>query len=62
MIQIAILKGAHMTASACTSMFINGIAECKIAIEKMSRDQAISFMKSVRANVIRDAERYEIHT
>ena len=45
-----------MTASACTAMFINGIAECKIAIEKMSKDQAIEFMRSVKANTIRNSQ------
>jgi hypothetical protein len=45
-----------MTASACTAMFINGIAECKIAIEKMSKPQAIEFMRSVRANTIRNSQ------
>lgn len=52
-----LLKAAHMTASACTVMFANGIADCKIAIERMSAQQAIGFMAAVAGNVSRDASR-----
>lgn len=48
------LKSVHMTASACTTMFQNGFADCKIAIEKMPATLAVEFMKSVVGNVIRD--------
>ncbi|QTL47333.1 hypothetical protein [Priestia aryabhattai] len=48
------LKSVHMTASACTTMFQNGIADCKVAIERMSSFVAVEFMKSVIGNVMRD--------
>jgi hypothetical protein len=38
-------------------MFMNGIADCKIAIERMTVNEAIEFMKSVVGNVIRDKTR-----
>lgn len=49
------LKSVHMTASACTTMFQNGFADCKVAIERMPVTLAIAFMKSVVGNVIRDS-------
>lgn len=52
-----LLKSVHMTASACTTMFVNGIVDCKIAIERMTVSQAIEFMKCVVGNVLRDRER-----
>ena len=52
-----LLKAAHMTASACSVMFINGIADCKIAIERMSARQAVRFMSAVSGNVSRDRSR-----
>lgn len=47
------LKSVHMSASACSAMFQNGVADCKIAIERMYLKDAISFMKSVAGNVFR---------
>ncbi len=47
------LKSVHMSASACSVMFQNGIADCKIAIERMYLKDAVSFMKSVSGNVFR---------
>lgn len=47
------LKSVHMTASACSAMFQNGIADCKVAIERMYLEDAVSFMKSVVGNVFR---------
>lgn len=52
-----LLKAAHMTASACSVMFGNGIADCKIAIERMSVLQAVRFMAAVAGNVSRDKSR-----
>jgi hypothetical protein len=52
-----ILKTAHLHASACTAMFVNGIADCKIAIERMSSVHAIRFMRAVAGNVLRDRDR-----
>lgn len=51
------LKSVHMTASACTSMFMNGIADCKVAIERMTTSEAIRFMRAVSGNAVRDATR-----
>lgn len=52
-----LLKTAHLHASACTAMFVNGIADCKIAIERMTGPQAIRFMRAVAGNVLRDRDR-----
>ncbi|MEN2786187.1 hypothetical protein ABC969_07095 [Sphingomonas qilianensis] len=52
-----LLKAAHITASACSVMFGNGIADCKIAIERMSVLQAVRFMAAVAGNVSRDSSR-----
>jgi ABC-type phosphate/phosphonate transport system substrate-binding protein len=52
--RLDLLKSVHMTASACTAMFMNGIADCKIAIERMTTTEAVEFMKAVVGNVIRD--------
>lgn len=52
--RLDLLKSVHMTASACTAMFMNGIADCKIAIERMTAVESVEFMRAVVANVIRD--------
>lgn len=52
-----LLKAAHMTASACTVMFGNGIADCKIAMERMSVTELVRFMNAVDGNVLRDRSR-----
>lgn len=52
-----LLKTAHTVASACTGMFMNGVADCKIAIERMSYRQAVEFMRAVAGNVVRDPTR-----
>lgn len=49
-----LLKSVHMTASACSAMFANGVADCKIGIERMSATQAINFMRAVAGNAVRD--------
>ncbi|WP_279146073.1 MULTISPECIES: hypothetical protein [Clostridium] len=49
------LKSVHMTASACNTMFQNGVCDCKVAIERMQVSDAIEFMKSVVGNVMRDS-------
>jgi hypothetical protein len=62
------LKSAHMTASACTAMFVNGVVDCKIGIERMTARQAVRFMRAVVGNVFRDPRRqylsaaFNIHT
>lgn len=55
--EMDLLKTAHLHASACTAMFVNGIADCKIAIERMTGPQAIRFMRAVAGNVLRDRDR-----
>lgn len=52
-----LLKSVHMTASACTAMFMNGIADCKIGIERMTATEAVVFMRAVAGNVVRDPTR-----
>lgn len=52
-----LLKAAHMTASACSVMFANGIVDCKIAMERMTVAQLIRFMAAVAGNVSRDRSR-----
>jgi hypothetical protein len=51
------LKSVHMTSSACTAMYRNGIADCKISIERMTVTEAIAFMRAVVGNVLRDRDR-----
>ena len=48
------IKTVHTTISVCSSIFMNGLSECKVAIERMTTTQAIKFMKAVSSNVIRD--------
>jgi hypothetical protein len=52
-----LLKTAHVVASACDVMFVNGIADCKIAMERMTTTQMVRFMASVAGNVSRDRSR-----
>src|SRR5215208_3168259 len=39
-----LLKAVHLCASSCTAMFMNGYADCKIAIERMTATEAVEFM------------------
>ncbi|KAH3742731.1 ribose 5-phosphate isomerase, type A [Pelomyxa schiedti] len=48
------LKAVHKTGAACTAMFMDGVAECKIAVENMTENQAIRFLKALGANVARN--------
>ena len=52
-----LLKSVHMTASACSAMFRNGIADCKVGVERMTTSQAIEFLNAVAGNVLRDKNR-----
>lgn len=52
-----LLKTAHLTAASCSALFSIGIAECKIAIERMSACEAIRFMRAVSANAMRSRTR-----
>lgn len=53
--ELDLLKTVHMISSACTAMFMNGFADCKIAMERMTVTEAIKFMRCVVGNVIRDS-------
>jgi hypothetical protein len=63
-----LLKAVHLSASSCTAMFINGFADCKIAIERMTATEAVEFMQCLAGNVIRDSSRqsltaaFNVHT
>ncbi|TPR15020.1 hypothetical protein DY052_06225 [Apilactobacillus timberlakei] len=48
------IKSSHTMIAACSSIFMNGLSECKIAIEKMSYMQSVKFMQAISANVVRD--------
>ncbi|QHT65345.1 hypothetical protein GXP67_00975 [Rhodocytophaga rosea] len=52
-----LLKSVHMTSGACTSMFMNGVSDCKIGIERMTSSEATKFMRAVAGNVVRDPTR-----
>lgn len=54
---VDLLKTSHIIASTCTAMFSYGIADCKIAIERMSVRQSLKFMKALVGNVVRDESR-----
>jgi hypothetical protein len=55
--EMDLLKTVHLHASACTAMFLNGICDCKIAIERMNTGHAVRFMRAVSGNVLRDRDR-----
>eukprot|EP01105_Mastigella_eilhardi_P021219 TRINITY_DN511_c0_g1_i2.p1 TRINITY_DN511_c0_g1~~TRINITY_DN511_c0_g1_i2.p1 ORF type:complete len:1977 (-),score=536.88 TRINITY_DN511_c0_g1_i2:556-6486(-) len=52
-----VLKAVHGMAATCTAMFMEGVSECKIAIERMSERQGVYFMRALHSNVARDASR-----
>lgn len=52
-----LLKTVHMSASSCSAMFANGVADCKLGIERMTASQAVRFMRAVAGNVLRDPTR-----
>ncbi|WP_212996667.1 hypothetical protein [Winogradskya consettensis] len=53
-VEPSMLKTSRTVAAACSALFAQGIAECKIAIEGMTARQAVRFMRAVRAGVTRD--------
>jgi hypothetical protein len=55
--EMDLLKTVHLHASACTAMFVNGIADCKIAVERMTTSAAVRFLRAVSGNVLRDRDR-----
>lgn len=62
------LKTVHTVTSACSLMFLHGVADCKLAIERMTATEAVDFMRAVAGNCIRDRARqclsaaFNIHT
>jgi hypothetical protein len=50
----SLLKAVNTISSACTAMFMDGLAECKIAIEGMTAIEAIEFMQCMVGAVRRD--------
>ncbi|MYV16037.1 hypothetical protein [Furfurilactobacillus milii] len=48
------IKSVHTTVGVCSAIFMNGLSECKVAIERMTVMQAIKYMQAVSANVVRD--------
>ncbi|GIE53681.1 hypothetical protein Ani05nite_72150 [Amorphoplanes nipponensis] len=53
-VEPSMLKTARTVAAACSELFAQGLAECKIAIEGMTARGAVKFMRAVRAGVARD--------
>ncbi|THV40220.1 zinc-binding dehydrogenase [Glycomyces buryatensis] len=53
----SMLKTVHTTAAACSSLFGDGLTECKLAIERMTATEAVEFMSAIVGNVRRDRHR-----
>lgn len=58
--QLGLLKAAHTTASVCSAMFAQGVADCKVAMDGLTARQAIDFMQAVAGNVVRDTEKQRL--
>lgn len=52
--EASLLKSVNTFSSACTAMFMDGLAECKIAIERMTATQAVEFMQCLVGATRRD--------
>jgi hypothetical protein len=48
-------KTVQTMAGTCTAMFQLGVAECKVAMDRMTASQIVEFMRSLRSNILRDA-------
>lgn len=48
------IKTVHTMAAACSAIFMDGLTECKLAIERMTATEAISFLKYMVGNVRRN--------
>ena len=48
-------KTVQTMAGTCTAMFQLGVAECKVAMERMTASQIVEFMRCLRTNILRDA-------
>ncbi|MFT9391933.1 hypothetical protein [Leuconostoc pseudomesenteroides] len=49
------IKTVHTMVGVVSAIFMNGLSECKIAIERMTVTQSIKFMKAIAANTLRDS-------
>lgn len=56
----SLLKASHTIAAACSGLFSLGVAECKIGLDGLSARQAVTFMKALVGNVIRDRSRQRL--
>ncbi|UOQ50305.1 hypothetical protein MUN88_09710 [Gracilibacillus caseinilyticus] len=48
------VKTVHTLSAACSAIFMDGLTECKLAIENMTASEAIQFLKYMAGNVRRD--------
>ncbi|MGP7816565.1 hypothetical protein [Niallia sp. 01092] len=48
------VKTIHTWAAACSAIFMDGLTECKLAIERMTAVEAIKFMKYMAGNIRRN--------
>jgi hypothetical protein len=48
-------KTVQTMAGTCTAMFQMGVAECKVAMDRMTASQIIEFMRCLRTNILRDS-------
>jgi hypothetical protein len=52
--EASLLKAVNTFSSGCTAMFMDGLAECKIAIDRVTATQAIRFMQCLVGATRRD--------
>lgn len=48
------IKTLNTMSSVISSIFMEGLTECKVAMERMTATQMVTFMQSLAANAIRD--------
>jgi len=52
--ELDLWKVVQTMSAACTAMFQLGVAECKVAMDRMTASQIIELMRCLRGNVMRD--------
>ncbi|WP_375771619.1 hypothetical protein NR798_12210 [Archangium gephyra] len=50
-------KTVQTMSGTCTAMFQMGVAECKVAMDRMTASQIVEFMRGLRSNILRDARK-----
>lgn len=50
----SLLKTVHTVSAACSALFMDGLTECKLAMERMTATEAIGFMRALAGNVRRN--------